>query len=431
MRRTVHFSVVYAIVALCAVSAFAQTGSSSGTAGALVGTVIDVENGRGRMQIESDDDRYLRTTVETDAVSTQYFGFGGVIAGKPEIFTGSSGFSNIRLGDRVSVRGSTRGEGIVRADTVTLLGRQVAAGSVGVGQTRSQTSVATPTDDRVTGTTPPAANVTEGTVRQINVDEGRIVIQTSNRRMITVNTYRNTPVWFRGEQYRMTNLEIGDRIRVEVDPRTAQTDEVTARRIEVTQSVQEARGAEGQGGTITSITGRVVRTETGLDYAYVDSGRGEVRIDMSQAEDPRGERVHARDLRVGDQVEMSGSYSRAGDIFLASTIRLNATNTRGGTPAGSTIPVYGDDQFTRYSIVTFTGTVRETLDDAATISVLDTDMNRTVRVYVADDFVVRTKATTPAYVLANTLRTGDTVLIKAYTDTRGNLIAQTIRLRNR
>lgn len=429
MRRTLHFSVVYAIVALAAVSTFAQSGSSSGTAGAYVGTVIDIENGRGRMQIESDDDRYARTTIETDSVSTQYFGFGGVIAGKPEIFTGSSGFSNIRMGDRVSVRGTPRGESVVRADTVTLLGRPVAAGSVGVGQTRTQTTVATPTDDRVTGTVAPAASVAEGTVRQINLDEGRVVIQTTNRRMITVNTYRNTPVWFRGEQFRINNLEIGDRVRIDVDPRTAQADEVTARRIEVTQSVQESRGAEGQGGTVTSITGRVVRVETGLDYAYINSGRGEIRVDMSQAEDPRAERVHARDLRVGDQVEISGSYSRAGDIFQASTIRLNATDTRAGGTAGTTIPVYPEDEFTRYSIVTFSGTVRETLEDAATIQVHDTEMNRTVRVYVSDDFAVRTKGTT--YTTANTLKVGDSVLIKAYTDTRGNLVAQTIRLRNR
>ncbi|HYR27198.1 MAG TPA: DUF5666 domain-containing protein [Thermoanaerobaculia bacterium] len=431
MRRTLHFSMVYVIVALAAVSTFAQTGSSSGTSGAYVGTVIDLENGRGRLQIEPDDDRYARTTIETDSVSTQDHGFGTMIAGKPEIFTGSSGFSNLRIGDRISVRGAPRGD-VIRASAVTLLGRPVAAGTVGIGQTRSPESVATQTDDRVTGTTPPASNTTEGTVRQINLDEGRIVIQTENRRMITVNTYRNTPVWFRGEQHRITNLEIGDRIRVEVDPRSAQTDEVTARRIEVTQSVQEARGTESQGGTVTSIEGRVVRAEAGLDYAYIQSARGEIRVDMSQAEDARGDRIHARDLRAGDLIEISGNYSRAGDIFHASTVRLNATDTRGGTAgSGSSIPVYGEDEYTRYSIVTFSGTVRETLEDAATIGIHDTEMNRQVRVYVADDFAVRTKATTAAYVNANTLKVGDTVLIKAYTDTRGNLIAQTIRLRNR
>ena len=106
MRRTLRFSMVYAIAILAAVSTFAQTGSSSGTSGAYVGTVIDVENGRGRLQIESDDDRYSRTSIETDSISTHYFGFGTMIAGKPEIFTGTSGFSNIRLGDRISVRGN-------------------------------------------------------------------------------------------------------------------------------------------------------------------------------------------------------------------------------------------------------------------------------------------------------------------------------------
>jgi hypothetical protein len=424
MRRTLRFSAIYAIVLLSAVSTFAQSRSSTGTGGGLAGTVIDIDNGRGRLQIESDDDRYARTTIETDSISTQYLGFGGMIAGKPEIFTGSSGFSNIRLGDRISIRGAIRADGVTHADAITLLGRQVAAGTVGVGQTRNPTSAATPTDDRTTGTTTAQTSAVEGTVRQINEEEGRIVIQTAQRRMITVNTYRNTPVFFRGEQYRISNLEIGDRVRIDPDPRTAQTDEITARRIEVTQSVQEARG--GEGNTVTAINGRVLRTDPSLDYAYVDAGRGEVRVDMSQAEDPRGERIHARDLRVNDVVEISGSYGRAGDIFMASTVRLGRGS---GSNVDVTPPVYSDDEFVRYSVVTFTGTVRTTLEDASTIEVLDTQLNRSVRVWATEDFAVRTKGAT--YTTAENLKVGDTVLIKAYTDTRGNLIAQTIRLRNR
>jgi hypothetical protein len=427
MRRTVRFSMLCALATLAAVSTFAQSGSSARTSGALVGTVIDIENGRGRLQIESDDDRYERTTIETDAVSTQYFGFGGMIAGKPEIFTGSSGFANIRLNDRVSVRGSLRSDNVIKADAITLLGRQVAAGTVGVGQTRNPNSVATQTDDRTTGTTPATGGVIEGTIRQINVDENRIVVQTSNRRLVTVNTYRNTPVAFRGEQYRITNLEIGDRIRVEADPRDAQADEITARRIEVMQSVQEARGSEG--GTITAINGRVVRVEPGLDYAFVDAGRGEIRIDMSQAEDARGERIHARDLRAGDQVDISGSYNRSGDLFLASTVRF-AGESAGRGPVPSRGPVYGDDEFTRYTITTFTGTVQETLEDATTIAILDKDLNRTVRVWVTEDFMVRLKDAGKS-INADALKVGDTVVVKAFTDTRGNLIAQTVRVRNR
>jgi Domain of unknown function (DUF5666) len=423
MRRTVRFSMIYAILALAAVSTFAQSSSRTGT-GALTGTVIDIDNGRGRLQIESDEDRYARTSIETDSISTQYLGFGTMIAGKPEIFTGSSGFSNIRLGDRISIRGYTRADGMVHADAITLLGRQVAAGTVGVGQTRNPTSVSTPTDDRVTGTTPTASTTAvEGTVRQINLDEGRIVIQTTQRRMITVNTYRNTPVVFRGEQYRLTNLEIGDRIRIDPDPRTAQTDEITARRIEVTQSVQEARGNEG--GTVTAIEGRVLRIDEGLDYAYVDAGRGEVRVDMGQAEDARGERIHARDLRAGDVVEISGNYTRAGDIFMASTVRLGAGGSVSVTaPRG---PL--EEEFVRYSVITFTGTVQETLADAPAVTVLDTDLKSTVKVWVIEDFAVRTKGLT--YTNAEALKVGDTVLVKAYRDTRGNLIAQSIRLRNR
>lgn len=423
MRRTMRFSMVYAILLLAAVSTFGQSGSRAGT-GSLAGTVIDIENGRGRIQLESDDNSYVRSTVETDSVSTQYLGFGTMIAGKPEIFMGSSGFANIRVGDRISVRGTPRGDGVVRAEMITLLGRSVPASQVGVGQTRSPNSATMPTDDRTTGTTSPTAGVTEGTVRQLNVDENRILIQTAQRRMITVNTAPNTPVMFRGEQFRITNLEIGDRIRVEADPRTPRTDEITARRIEVLQSVQEARGSEG--GTVTAIAGRVLRVEPGLDYAYVDGGRGEIRVDMGQAEDARGERIHARDLRPGDMVDISGNYNRAGDMFQASTVRF--TTGGGGTIAPRTTAP-AEEEYVRYSTVTFTGKITVSLEDATTISVLDADLKRTVRVWVDEDFAVRTKGAT--YTNAESLKVGDTVLIKAFTDTRGNLIAQTIRLRNR
>jgi hypothetical protein len=80
-------------------------------------------------------------------------------------------------------------------------------------------------------------------------------------------------------------------------------------------------------------------------------------------------------------------------------------------------------------VVTFTGTVKTTLEDASTIEVLDKDMNRTVKVWLTEDFAVRTKGA--SYTTADSLKVGDTLLIKAYTDTRGNLIAQTVRLRNR
>lgn len=413
MRQTLRISAVCALLALTAVSTFAQSRP-------MTGTVIDVDEGRGRLQVEYDDDQ-TRMTIETDAVSTVYYGFGGVIAGKPEIFTGSSGLSNVRLGDRIEIRGSERGQGVWKADRITLLGRNVAAGSVGVGTTREPTSAATATDDRTSTTVAEgvASNI-EGTIRTINEDDGRLVIQTPQRRMINVRTYRNTPVLYRGETYRVSNLEVGDRIRVEIEPRSAQSDEITARRITVVQSVQDA-GTTSPGGRVTTIEGRVSRVEPGLDRVYVEDDRQEIRVDMVQAEDATGAAIRARDLRVGDMVEITGSFNRVGDMFNASTVRF--------TEADRPFPGDDDGTFDRPALVTTGGAITETLEDAVTLGLRETDTNRVVRIWVAPDFVARTKAGT--YVLASTLREKDSVIVQAYRDGRGNLIAQTIRLRNR
>lgn len=411
MKQTLRITAVSVILALTALSSFAQSRP-------MVGTIIDVDEGRGRLQVEYDDGS--RMTVETDSVSTVYYGFGTAIAGKPEIFTGSSGLSNVRLDDRVEVRGSERGQGVWKADRITLVGRNVAAGATGVGTTREPTSVSTPVDDRVTGTaTTTTGGTVEGTIRQINEEEGRLVILTTQRRMITVRTYRNTPVLYRGETFRITNLEVGDRVRVEADTRGAQADEITARRITVTASVQEA-GTTTDAGRVTTLTGRVARIEAGLDRIFLNTGREEVRVDMAQAEDATGAVVRARDLRVDENVEITGSYNRVGDAFNASTIRFTDDNR---------FPEEGGGAFDRPALITTGGAITETLEDASTIGVRETDTNRVVRIWVSPDFVIRLKAGT--YATASTLREKDTVLIQAYRDGRGNLIAQTIRVRNR
>lgn len=412
MTRISRISGVFALSLLVALSTFAQQRS-------LVGTVVDVDGGRGRIQIETDSEPGVRQLIELDSIATVYYGFGTMIAGKPEIFTGSSGLSNVRLGDRVDARGSYRVDTVFKADTVTLLGRTIAAPQVGVGQTRPPTSSATPTS-------PPAETALrggsiEGTVRQLNINEGRIVIQTPQRRMVTVRTYRSTPVVYRGESYRIANLEIGDRVRIESDDRDPNAEEILARRIEVTLSVQETPTAPSTGGLVTTIEGRVSRVDSDLDEATVTSGRQEVRVDMAQAQDARGSILRARDLRVGDRVEISGSYDRAGTMFLAGTVRFSD----GG--------VAGEDDYdngaVRYGVVTITGTVTETLDDAATITVRDKTLNRDDRIWVTSNFVVRNRAN--GYVTASTLRANDSVVVEAFRDPGGNLIAQTIRLRNR
>ncbi|MBV8517765.1 MAG: hypothetical protein JO197_10240 [Acidobacteria bacterium] len=424
MTRTLRISAIFAMLAFASLSSYAQERP-------LSGTVVDVDEGRSRLQIEPDDDYASRLTIEADSVSTTYYGFGTVIAGKPEIFTGSSGFSNLRLGDRVEIRGASRGQNVYKADRITLLGREVAAPTTGVGQTRNPNSMSTPTDDRATGVNDNAATPTslDGTIRQINTDEGRLVVQTSDRQMLTVRTSRTTPVTYRGQQYRVANLEVGDHITVAIDPRYGDRNEISARSITVTRSVQEGGIVAPSGGTVTILEGRVTRLDPNADAAYVDDGRGEVRVDMSQANDATGDVMHSRDLRIGDRLDISGSFNQNGDLFLASTVRYaSATGGSGsGTPYPSTTAPA--DDYARYAAVTITGTVTETLEDAGTLSLRDRTTNRIVQLWATDDFVVRTKGTT--YTTAGNLRTGDTVVVKAFRDAGGNLVAQTIRLRNR
>ncbi len=428
-------AVVLALALVAAVSASGQDRSvwrtsadiREGSVGSIVGTVTEIEAGRNQFRIRPDNDPYQWTTVISDSVTTTYYGFGGVINGSPEIFRGTSGFSNVRAGDRVDVHGQGRPGASVAAGQITLLGRSVEADTVGVGTTREGTSVSTPTAGGTTPTTraQTGAGVTEGTVRQVNVNESRIVIQTPQRRMITVNATRSTPVYFRGEIYRISNLEIGDVIRVEPEPRTAQADEITARSIEVTQSKQE-RGDPPSDQRLTAVVGRVTRIDRTADMIRVNTGRQDVRVDMVRAADGSGRRLRASDLRVGDQVDITGSYSSNSDVFIASTVRFGS-----GEPSGTEIDVddrdMDDDDDAEYVVISFSGTVAESLDTSPTLVINDRTNNRTVRVHATTDFVIRTRAGT--YAAASTLNVGDSVLIKAFRDEDGNLLAQTIRIR--
>ncbi|HEX6178136.1 MAG TPA: hypothetical protein VF057_07245 [Thermoanaerobaculia bacterium] len=432
MKRNVCLT---ALLCLLAVSATGQDRSTwrtaadvrEGATGTIVGTVADVEEARSRVHIQPDDDSYQRLTVVSDSVTTQYFGFGGVINGQPEIFRGSQGLSNIRVGDRIEVRGVGRAGYVLAAEQVRLLGRAVEAGSVGVGSTRPSTSVSTPTNTIPSTRATTTAGHAEGTVRQVNASDGRIVIQTPQRRMITINANRSTPVYYRGEVYRINNLEVGDVIRVEPEPRSAAADEITARSIEVTQSVQESTSDRPADQRLTAVIGRVSRVESSANMIRVDSGREEVRVDLIRATDAAGRRVRAADLRVGDTVDITGSYSGNSDVFLASTIRFSSEPV----PPGSEIIVRDDDEEDReigdFVIVNFSGTITESLQTSPVLVVRDRASGTSMQVLVTDDFVIRNR--TGGYAAASTLNVGDSILIKAYRDEGDNLIAQTIRLR--
>jgi hypothetical protein len=425
---------IVAFAALSTVAAFGQDRTvwrtsadvQEGNRGSVVGTVSDTETGRNRLILTPDDALSDQVTVDTDSVSTQYNGFGGTINGSPEIFVGSSGFNNVRVGDRLEVRGTGTGGSIVRAERVTLLGRAVDAPQTGIGQTRSPNSISTPT---ASGTTPSTSaqriGRIEGVVQQINFDEGRIVIVTDRREVLTVRTPQGTPVLYRGDTYRVSNLEEGDRIRVEPEGGSSVNGtEIRARSIEVTQSSQEGNGGSPSRG-VGALTGRVTRVDRTTNVVQVDTGRGTIAVDLRSASDPTGKPVRGRDVQAGDHVSLSGSYS--GSTFVASTIRFTDDSGSTITQGPSTVDAPPSDSYD-LGVVTIYGTVTQTLADNPQLVLHDTQNgNRTIRVYALEDLPVRTKAGT--YSTAAQLRTTDAVVIKAYRDGDGNLIAQTIRIR--
>jgi len=422
---------IFTLVAALAVAAFGQERSlwrtsadvDEGARGTIVGTVAEAQAGRSRIVLTPDDSSSDRVTVDADTVSTQYNGFGGTINGAPEIFVGTAGFSNVREGDRIEVRGRGQGNGIVSAERITLLGRPVAAPQVGVGQTRTPSSISTPTaGGRTPSTAPERLGRLEGVVRQVNADEGRIVIETSGREILTVRAGSATPVLYHGDTYRITNIEVGDRVRVVPESGSvASGGEIRARSIEVTVSSQEASGTRSR--QIGSLSGRVTRVERTSDMLRVDTGRGQVRVDLTRAVNASGTPVRARDVQAGDRVSMTGTYTN--DVFVATTVRFTEPEpgTIEVTPATADVASTFD-----LGLVTIYGTVQTTLENSPQLVIRDSQANnRTIRVYAADDLVIKTKS--GGYTTADRLHEGDAVVVKAYRDADGNYIAQTIRMR--
>ncbi|HYM60031.1 MAG TPA: DUF5666 domain-containing protein [Thermoanaerobaculia bacterium] len=397
-----------------------------GIRGSIVGKVTEVDAGTNQVKLQADDDPGGVVIVATDAVTTEYAGFGGVINGKPEIFTGTPGFSNIRAGDRLEVRGTGRGTGTVIAEEVILLGRTVAADQTGVGSTRPPSSVT-----YSPAPLPEAGNGRiDGIVRQVNGRDSRLLLETSQRTMITVRGSSATPVRYRGDVYRIANLEVGDRVRIEPESSEGPSGEVRARSIEVLRSVQESGGGGAGPGSVASIAGRVTSVDRRNDTFHIDTGRGDsVLVDVHAAFDGTGHRVRGADMIVGDRVEISGHYGSARDVFVATTVRWpdeRQPAPQTPIPPRSEEPVRRLDAAGEYVQVTIYGTIKESLRTSPQIVVAD-DSGRATRVYVSEDFVVRSP--TGSYVTADALKEGDSVVVKAFRDTEGNAIAQSIRMR--
>jgi hypothetical protein len=416
MQRTRNTTALYLVLALVvsavSMSAFAEDRSiwrtardiQDGVRGAVTGTVTDVDSARNRLYVTADDDRSDRVTVST-ASSTQYSGFG---VGST-VFNGANGFPEVRTGDRVEVRGIGRGSGNMVADNVVLLGR-AASSSTSPGSTTS-----------------PSSSRYEGVVRQVNPGDSRLVIENDAREMLTILGAASTPVYYQRETYRIENIEVGDRIRV--DPSSTTGGDVRARSIEVISSVSDntAAGGTSRTNTVGSISGHITYVDTRANTFRVDTGRGtDVTVDVARATDDKRTRVKANDFLVGDRVTATGTWVGQ-NTFRATTIRWGLDSTTpGGTTSGTGSSPDTPARAEYISVVIY-GTVQDTLKNSATISVKDKDMDRTVRVMLSEDFAVRTK--TGSYTTADTLKKGDQIVVKAYRDNYGNYIAQTLRIR--
>jgi len=429
--RNLRLYSVFTTFLFCAVSTFAQYSCgwrtaadvAEGVRGSMVGTVADVDDARNRLMLDPDDDRSSRVTVVADSLTTQFNGFGGVINGQPEIFTGSAGFANLRVGDRIEVRGAGAANSTINADVVTLIGRPVPASQTGVGQTRPSGSATTP---GATSTATARLGTIEGTVQQVDAADGRIVIVTDRREVLNVRTSNATPVRYRDQTYRVENLEIGDRVRVYPDATPAAGGETRASSIEVTRSVQDSSTTP----RVNSISGRVSRIDRTLDIVTIDNGRQSTRVDVASATDPQQRRIRANDFMAGDHVEISGHYSgTATDLFIGDVVRFTdeATPSRPNANDNDVYPTPPPAAPANIELgsVTIYATVRETLATSPQLVVKDTQ-GRTLRVNVLEDFVVRTRT---GYTTASKLRENESIVIKAYRDADGNYIAQTIRIR--
>lgn len=391
---------IFAVALLSAVSLQAQSRPAwqmasdvrVGERGSLTGTVTQVNSSGSTFLLAPDAETSGNTVrVTTETVTTRYYGFGS----GAEVLSGSVGFNSIRSGDRLQVTGIGRSGGTLSSSDVMLLGRQV--------------SPSTPATTSAQGF--------EGVVRQITQAENRLVIETSDRRLLTVYGTESTPVYYRGEVYRIRNIEVGDRIRVQVE--SSLSDGVRARIIDVISDVNLSDG----GRTLTSVSGRVTRIDTRAQTLRIDAGSREVRVDSREARDTEGRTFRLTDLKVGDSVEVSGTFDAA-DNFRASTIRLGSGVIGGSVTPRPAAPPTGVGVFE--TLVVY-GTVQRELGSQETMLVRDSDSRREIEVHLLDDFVVR--LVNGSYVTADQLEVDSRVVIQAFRDRDGRYIAQTIRTR--
>ena len=380
-----------------------------GVRGTIVGAVQSIATDGRTLTLRLDDNQSAVVRVSTDKTTTSYRSFGDGTS--TDVQRGSQGFSQIHAGDRVRIAGVGGPRNTMAATEVVLVGR-------------SSSSSGTPTR---------GASLVTGTVRSVDSDDYQVVLETSDRSLHTYRGDASTPVNYRGNKYEISNLEPGDQVRIQLGP--GPSDEIRIVSIEVLRDVN-SDGAIEDTRTISSLNGRVTRIERGTTFIRIQPEQGrEVRVDLTNARSAQGQQVRSGDVRVGDEVQITGRYD--GTDFRASVVRIgediyaptspttpdrNGDWRNGGTSGGTRNP---ND---RTAIVVIDGTISQSLADAGALVIRDTTLDRNgVRVLADDDLIVRTS--NGGYISAVQLREGERVTIRAFVDSDNNYIAQTIRIR--
>lgn len=166
---------------------------------------------------------------------------------------------------------------------------------------------------------PPAIDEVEGEVVRVERMPNVLVLSSADRGTLRIGFAADTPVYYRGQRYAVSNLEPGDEVRAEVrrDVGELRTDSIT-----VTRSVQEKGGVGGSvpggvaAGEVETLTGRVTHVEADRGRFTVDTEtRGTVTVLMPYrpltADRDRFER-----LRTGDRVRFDGEWMGGGQVEL-------------------------------------------------------------------------------------------------------------------
>jgi cold shock CspA family protein/predicted small secreted protein len=199
-----------------------------------------------------------------------------------------------------------------------------------------------------------AAEDVVGEVMQVELFERQILVRNTFDRVIRVRYEPETPVFFRGEQYRVENLEPGDLVRVDVlgDAQGV----LVAQRIDVEESVQDRGGRTDRPPAIDEVEGEVVGVERLPNLIVLSSrDRGTLRIAYS-ADTPvyyRGEQFAVSNLEPGDEVRVEVRQESGGGLRTDYVVVTRSIQERDGGTGGT--GGIGDDR--AGDVETFTGRV--------------------------------------------------------------------------